>query len=197
MESAITAVVTAALSVFAVWVKQYGENLQARKSETALLDAAKIYHILNDNATRMKTDRCLVLYTSNGGGIPSAGNPLYVSILYEIVRRNGLRPIAGEFQSVPLDGSYIELLSKVIETKEPGIHGKTKELEPGMLRQIYEEEGVTQFYIGKITGTQKRFYFYSMRWMDQEAPTEEAINLCARILQSELKPLLADGSKHT
>jgi hypothetical protein len=198
MDASIAAVQVAALGLLATWLRQYTENLKARKSENALLDAAKIYQILNENATRMKTDRCLVLYTANGGGIPSAGNPLYVSILYEIIRMDGLKPIANEFQSVALDQAYINLLSQVIETSDPGIHGKVEDMEPGMLKQIYIEEGVKQFYLGKITGTQKRFYFYSMRWMDEhDPPSEEAINLCARILQSELKPLLADGKKHT
>lgn len=196
LQVALVGLLTSVLTAVAVRLKRKVDQSYRRQGETALIDAAWVYRHLNDCASFLRTDRTLVLYTSNGGGIPSAGKSLFLTVLYEIVRGDGLNPITNRFQGLQVDGSYLAFISQVADPNRGVWQGKPSELEPGLLRSLYESEGVTFAYISRIASTAERFYYLSLHWHDTTPPSQSTIDLAVRTATSELRPLLTGEPRH-
>ena len=143
----------------AVW--QYKSNKNSFNK--AMVSISKIYDTLGDAITKTSASRALILYTSNGGGIPHPGSTLYSTVLYEYHDAN-IKAVKNEFQSVLVDGEYVDML---VQLEQHGaIFRSTSEMRPGLLRSIYERDGVTAVYIFKIHSTDLCYYYGSISTTD-------------------------------
>lgn len=187
-EVGLTALVGAVIAWGAAWLKGKIEARRVQQGEAAVIDAAEVYTILAEHARAINADRVLLLYTSNGGGIPTAGKPLYTTILYEIANNHNA-PIMERFQGVLADAGYVHMVASVAEYGQ--WRSDPEQMEPGFLRTLYEEEGVQQALIVRIGTTAKRFYFLSAKWISSAPPSDEALDLYSRSVVARLRPLLS------
>lgn len=187
-EVGLTALVGAVIAWGAAWLRAKIENRRMRQGEAAVIDAAEVYTILAEHAHAISADRVLLLYTSNGGGIPTAGKPLYATILYEVTGGHGISPIMERFQGVLADAGYVHMVATVAEYGR--WRGDPEQMEPGFLRALYKEEGVQESLIVRIGTTPQRFYYISARWISSVPPSDETLDLYSRSVVARLRPLL-------
>ena len=83
---------------------QEKESYQAASFEKALDSMHMIYNCLNDVVYKSQADRAMVLYSTNGGGIPHAASDLYVTVSHEITRNE--LSLKRDIQSLP-DRSWL------------------------------------------------------------------------------------------
>jgi hypothetical protein len=171
------------------YLRQFVEEKRKKRSTEAIEDMASVYDILNELAGQLKTDRLLVLYSSNGGGIPSAGTVISVTILYELVRAFNLVPIRNDFQNLPVDEGYAQLLKNVVIRGE--FFGTPKNLQDGFIKELYESEQVDKFLIKEIYRGDKKFFYMSCRWCKgSEIPDKMEIDLRTRIACEKISRIL-------
>lgn len=182
---AIAAVVAGGLG----WLANILKSKKKHPSIDAILGSADIVDSLNKLAEELNCDRGLLLYTSNGGGVPTAGKPLYVTILYEVVHTNNLEPIRGMFQGTPIDNGYLNLLKRIL--LEGSWSGSSEDLEKGFLKDLYFIEDVKHATIYPVEINKTRFYYLSVRWyQDEDIPSEELIRFhCTNTAQKISKIL--------
>jgi hypothetical protein len=180
----------------ALWkfgMRVYTDLLQTRAIKT-LKNMAIIYDALQVLLSELKGARSLILYVSNGGGIPEPGKAVYGSILYE-AKTPDLKPIRQNWLDVLVDEGYIHMLNQVIVNGK--FSGEPNLLRPGVLKELYEAEGVVFFAIYPVLKTKSRFYFLSLRWYDINlVPTVGKIditmltvaNTIAQILRGKARP---------
>lgn len=164
------------------------ETARTQRSVSVVIDSAAIYDELNLLAGRVDCDRVLLLASSNGGGIPDAGSPLTVSVLYEVIRGDGLQPIRLDWQSIPLDEAYISMLRELITSN--AYYGGIDDLKKGMLKDLYISEGVTHFHIVPILRTEKKFYYLSVRWLNDRTCNDETVRTCMSAASHRLESIL-------
>lgn len=169
------------------------EKQKENQSVAAVIDAASIYDELNTLASRTGCMRALILASSNGGGVPDAGSPLTVSILYEVVRGEGLMPIRADWQMIPIDEAYVSMLREMIT--HGSYHGEIEKLKPGILKDLYDTEGVKSFYIVPILRTQLKYYFLSIRWTDEKGVDESTIRTCLSAASHKIEKILKASVK--
>lgn len=192
--AAAGALLTSIATVLMVQAKKRLLQRRSSSAENAVIDAATVYRLLNETAAHLCADRALVLFASNGGGVPAAGKPIYISILYELFSGATQESIMSKFQSVPVDYAYMEMLSQVAEKNV--WHGSPDDLRPGFLRTHYQEEGVQYSYVIKIATTETRFYYLSLRWAQNARPSIDLINLETLSLIANLRPVICGTERH-
>jgi len=180
-------VITTAASFLGTWGRQWLAGRRTQKSAKAIEGMAQIYDVLNELSARTECDRALILYTSNGGGIPSTKSPVYTTILYELVHGPHLDPIRQNFQQVLIDGGYVRVLNEVLSTG--GYQATVQDVPRGFLRDLYEAEGVHHVRMCELLRTPERYYFLALRWMGSPPPDAQ-IELAVLTAQSQIKKLL-------
>lgn len=114
-----------------------------------------------------RASRVLILRSENGGGIPQAGTPIHVSVVFE--DRDGHLPsVRSDYQSRDVDGWYESLLAKVVGQGHVSL--LTTDIDPSAeLRDLYESDGITRseiFRIGVSSG--KAVLYMSMNFRDSD-----------------------------
>ena len=138
---------------------------------------AQIYDELASLKQVLKCDRIHIVYTSNGGGIPSPGVPIYSSVLYEAAS-DTLQPVKEKFQRLLLDQSYSKMMENLVVS---GIWAaKINEMERGFFKDACQANGIVYVCKQKIKVTKDKFYFISCFWTDPNDVPKTAL------LQSEM-----------
>lgn len=183
-------IITAALgaggtvSVAISQIEKIYRTWKNNSSARAIQNIAQTIDTMQDLAMETGAGRVLLLQVSNGGGIPSSGANLYVSILHEIKDRS-LRPIKPDFQSMLTDAGYIRLLEKLVSNGE--YHGTPDDLSDGFLKDLYVSEGVEFFTAVEVKRTKHKFYFLSLRWYPADSYKNHAnISLNVSIARNKI-----------
>lgn len=184
-------------SALFAWFLKDGINMiregRKERSAKAIIDMGAVYDVLNDVVQVLGADRGLILYTTNGGGIPAASKSVNVTILYETIRGQGLSPIRSDWQGVPIDQGYVRMLSSVVQ--DGHWTGSPDDLEPGcLLRALYEGEQVKKAWVHEICRTEKKYFYISLRWLEgHDAPDDARINKELVIATTKIKKILKDS----
>jgi hypothetical protein len=145
-------------------------NLWFTNSRTQIQKVVNIYDAMHDILDTTSTQRVMIFKAHNGGGIIKPSGELYSSCLYE----DYIDPFHSQkakYQKIELDGIYLKML---LETMQDGyVHLKTSEMKDGLLKGIYQSEGVTEsriYYLGRT----KKYVFYcslanSKEWLMDQA----------------------------
>lgn len=146
-----------------------GLRLKSKKvinqpSVDAILDSGEIIGIIDEMVTTLGADKGLLLFTSNGGGIPSAGKITYVTMLFECIHSRILGTSRSAFQNIPCDTGYIKMLNRILA--EGYLAGDAATLDDGFLKDLYVTEKVSHFAIFPVIQTKMRFYYLSVRWYE-------------------------------
>lgn len=128
----------------------------------------KIHDILNEVISETMASRILILKSHNGGGIPSPGRIIKSSCLYEVVG-SGVPPVKADWQNQILDRQYLQILSRILESKQ---WIKTDEMKEGMLRDVYLSSGVCCSVIGRIGHSTRALYYISLNF-NKEIPEDQ------------------------
>lgn len=174
-------------------VQKISRDKRVQRSSSAIIDASKIYDELNYLSSRLGVARTLVHYTSNGGGIPSASKTLTDTILYELIGREGLSPIREDYQTYPVDSSYVKILREVIDEGNWG--SSIDNIHSGLYKTMLEGDQVSHVILFEICRTEMRYYYGELRWSNiVYKPTDETINLTIQIVRSKIKQILMKDS---
>lgn len=128
-------------------------------------NVSSVYDTLNELMIEVKPSRILLLCAHNGGGIPQVGKPFFSTILHEVVR--DLDPGKKSWQNQPLDQAYIKILSEMYMSDMYTI--RTEDMETSILKNLYLDVGIQQSILVKIGVHQKKLYFLSLNFCDNEA----------------------------
>lgn len=142
-----------------------------RAFKALLQKRMEIYEWLGEIRSLVKSPRVLILYTENGGGVPNSASKLYVSILYESIDSN-IKSIKRRLQKYDIDEAYHRMLVHLFEDGE--YSRATEELEPGMLKSIYNSDDLKRTYIVPLITSDKKFFFLSVAWQEEPENLEDA-----------------------
>jgi len=174
----------------AVWktYESYLKRTQWKQYIKYMDDAARILDILNETHQNMQCSRVLLMYTSNGGGVPQAITPIYATALFE-VKDVDLEEVKSSFQNFLIDGAHIKMLRQVAS----GVpyDSSPENMEDGFLKKFYTEEGVVRARFMEVHRTKYRYYYLVIKWNDTDTiPGDRHIDVMTSVHVSELSNLI-------
>lgn len=188
-QKSLVAVGSAGFTLASNWIVKEIKSRRKEKAARAIQDMGAVYDVLNSLGALLGADRSLVLYTANGGGIPSATKTVNTTILYETIRGEGLQSIRMDWQNMPIDQGYVEMLRKVIDFGY--FTGTPSDLKEGsLLRTLYNDEGVKRFWVQEIYRSEKKYFYISVRWCEHTPPPDENIKKEIAIAATKIKHIL-------
>ena len=105
-------------------------------------------------------ERFLVLKGHNGGSIPSPRAKYYVSVIHSTATSEDATKSSGRYTNLEVDLPYLEMLENVTLNGVVGL--KTSDMQEGILKRIYEKEGVVQSYVFFISRSETELYYGSI-----------------------------------
>lgn len=151
----------------------------------------------------LNASRVLVLYTENGGGIPSVSGPLFSTVEFESLS-DSLNTVSDKWHHVKCDSNYISLMYEMINNGEIVLDVENG-MDPGVLKQFYKRTRVKKAAVVPITqlesdpgskfvrmfSPRRKFYYLSVTWVDEDVQIDSytltAIKSIAADLQKTLK----------
>lgn len=155
-----TAIGTIATGAFA-FVKWYLPWRREKKQNVKTISGMQSIHNLYGAMQEMvdpAIDRIILFAGHNGGGIPSASKPFYVTALHWIADAASGKVIE-DYAGIRVDAEYVSMLLSIREKGH--VFYVTDEMPDCKLRQYYHLEGVSQSIIVFLTVKNKRFYYLS------------------------------------
>lgn len=119
----------------------------------------EVYKLMAGVTKSTSSKRFLILKTTNGGGKPKVGSKIYASVLYEDVY-HPFKSVINIYTRVVVDGEYVNMLRKV--ALDGFVSLDVPNMNPGLLREIYESEGVFFSQIFYLHETAEAFYYCSV-----------------------------------
>lgn len=148
--------------LFYVRSKHFLNILKTKRFEKELRRISKIYNQFKDLADRVGAHRVVLVKATNGGGLPSPGKPLYISVVTEVTKP-GVKIITPEWQQRLADEHYIKLLEEVYVKGHALIY--PEELpEYSILRGVYTISDTQQAAVEKIGVYGNSFYYLTIHW---------------------------------
>jgi hypothetical protein len=118
-----------------------------------------IYQVLVTLLAETDARRIVLLRAENSGQIPRAGQPLYVTVAYEVHQR-GLRRVAPEWQRRAVDQAYV---STLVELAARGaVELEVAQLPAGVLRTVYEADGIHTSWVRSLISTPTAWFYLSI-----------------------------------
>lgn len=171
-----------------IGLKLKNKKVTNQPSVDAILDSGEIIAILDEMVTTLNAEKGILLFTANGGGIPSAGKLLFVTMLFECIHSRILESTRSAYQNVQCDTGYIKMLNRILT--EGYVAGAPGEIE-GMLSDLYVTEKVSHFAIFPVIQTKMRFYYLSVRWYEgDDVPDCAAIRTACTGAASQISTIL-------
>ncbi len=173
------------------WIETKLKNKKIQKATKALSDMALVYDQLNYVSRELDSDRTMLVYTSNGGGIPSVAKNIYYTVLYE-VKDNNTESIRSHFQNVLVDEQHTVLLNEVL--KNTYIVSKPSDLKDSFLKSNYEFQDVKRFVYFEVYRSPERFYYIALNWYDDvRVPEESNLKAVCQTAANNIKTILSQG----
>lgn len=116
--------------------------------------------LIVDIIAKTAFQRVLIFKTTNGGGMPHVGSNIYAKCLFEDYDPAYFKSVKEDYSRVEADRHYERLVVDVARHKRVEI--KTRELPSGVLKDIYEAEGVAVSYVYFLHQTKSEFYYMSI-----------------------------------
>ena len=137
-------------------------------------DLHRVYHHLHEVVSRCKSTRAMVLYTENGGGIPSPRSDLFVTVSFEA--HNGTQPIREICQRQPCDEEYIKMLGVLLNSDYLVVQADL--MPPCMLKDLYSQTGTKVSLLFIVCRTQTKFHYCSFNFKEDTPITKEVFQRC-------------------
>jgi hypothetical protein len=130
-----------------------------------------IYQELVTLLAETDAKRIVLLRAENSGQIPRAGQPLYVTVAYEVHER-GVRRVTSEWQRRPVDQPYVATLVSLAAQGYVELH--IQQLPKGILRTVYEADGIERSWLYSLVSTPTAWFYLSIPF-PPEATTDARI----------------------
>lgn len=136
-----------------------------------------IYDTMHEVLEQTNIERFLIFKAHNGGGVISSTGDLYVSALYEDYTEP-FHSVKSDYQRLPVDIVHAKMLLEIMSKKK--IDYKVDEIPMGILKSIYQKEGVKRSLIYFLGQDRKNVYFCSCatskEFIDYELNVDLAVN---------------------
>lgn len=123
------------------------------------ISRSKIYAVIHNVTRKTSCKRFLILKTANGGGRPKIGARIYATVLYEDCYAP-FASVAETYVKVFVDKMYIEMLRKI--ALDGFVSFDVATMKPGLLKDMYDAEGVMFSQVFYLTETDSAFYYCSV-----------------------------------
>lgn len=156
---------TLATLAFTFAGKLFWDYRKNGKSETftrVVSDMHKVYAHLNSVVYKCGSSRAMVMYTENGGGKPTIGSQLFVSIVFEV--HAACPSIREGFQRVRVDHSYVQMLGHMLSNPNKRTTVIASRMDDCLLKNIYKEAGTEMSIVYLVKQTDKRMYYASFNF---------------------------------
>lgn len=130
--------------------------------EIALEQINQTYHILNQMMVNAGAGRVLLLMTTNGGGIPTAGSVVKSSVLREVFSKE-LDPVREFWQNQLIDQHYAGLISDIRRGDAVEVIAE-RIPEKSQLRTIYDAGGVAFGIVCWVASLEDRFLYVTLNY---------------------------------
>ena len=181
------ATLAAGVMKLAPWIYKTLDDRARKRNEAsqikALRSMARMFTLMSSLTTPKArlADRVIVFAGHNGGSMPEAGKPYYVSAInselgYDTAFEN--RP-ENRYQEVAVDRDYVNLLLDAYD--EEYVHLLTDEMPTCLLRDYYLSEGVVESFVFFLRTTGHHFIYASVANTDKVA-TEGEVREIQRVM---------------
>ena len=133
-----------------------------------------IYHYLHILQKETRAQRCVIFRIENGGEIPVLGKDLYSSAAYETFDYT-LGPLKNMWQRQKMDEDYIQILIDVARDGHKEV--VTDNLSSGILKDLYESQGIVWTEMHKIQSRTGSFFYLSMSYTKEFSPDAHHRNI--------------------
>jgi hypothetical protein len=140
------------------WLERRRRRL-ASAPVSAIQAVHAIYQVLVTLLAETDARRIVLLRAENSGHIPRAGQPLYVTVAYEVHQR-GSRRLAPEWQRRAVDQAYVATLVEL--AARGSVELEVAKMPAGVLRTVYEADGVTTSWVRSLVSTPTAWFYLSI-----------------------------------
>ena len=159
----IAALPTAAAGGLLTRLVDHWLERRRRRLASAPMAAIQAVHAIYQELVTLlaETDakQVVLLRAENSGQIPRAGQPLYVTVAYEVHER-GVRRIASEWQRRPVDQPYVATLVDLAARGHVELH--IHQLPRGILRTVYEADDIERSWLFSLVSTPTAWFCLSI-----------------------------------
>lgn len=140
------------------WLERRRRRLAAAPM-VAIQAVHAIYQVLVTLLAETDARRIVLLRAENSGQIPRAGQPLYVTVAYEVHQR-GLRRIAPEWQRRAVDQAYVATLVEL--AARGAVELEVAQMPTGTLRTVYEADGIHNSWVRSLISTPTAWFYLAI-----------------------------------
>jgi len=147
-----------------------------------------VYRAMEDMISKGYADRAILFMGSNGGARPRVGHPYQVTAVHAVSNHQVAEGIMEKFKVVTVDAQYVELLIRLLDSKDHVYYEDTSVMPEGRLKEIYMGEGIKSALICYLGHSQKELFYCSFS------------NYDGPVLNKKTKPVLAlatDAIRHS
>jgi hypothetical protein len=125
-------------------------------------------------------ERAIFWEGRNGGGIPNFGSPYFATAIQFAVILGHDPSMIRSYRELPVDGPYCTMLTEGMKVMGRPVVLDTSTMEPGLLRDLYQAEGVFEGMIIVHGLYQNKLYYtslsnYSRKFTPQEVTRAEIL----------------------
>ncbi len=140
------------------WLERRRRRL-ASAPVAAIQAVHAIYQELLTLLAETDAKRVVLLRAENSGQIPRAGQPLYVTVAYEVHER-GMRRVSSEWQRRPVDQPYVATLVDLAARGH--VELRVQQLPKGILRTVYEADDIARSWLYSLVSTPTAWFYLSI-----------------------------------
>jgi hypothetical protein len=187
----IAAIAIGAKGYIAAWFEDRKKRIGQRDNYLGMVEVAQLYQICDTLVREEFVDRILLFTGSNGGGVPKAGSPYFVTATAGYSNQPGVHPERAYSGRLPVDGHYIGLLLECIKTGSV-VCTPSEMPDKAYLRAYYEKEHVVQSVMHFLKLDSKELiYFSAANYSRKFTPPELAkIEMAAAMARGLMKTTL-------
>lgn len=145
------------------WIEAIGEIVKFLNNifitpRKQISKVVAVYDSMHKILDETAVERFLIMRAHNSGGIIKPNTPLYTSVIYEDYT-HPFKSVKDDYQRLAVDEEYLRMLVSLCSQKSVKVF--TSDLPNGMLKSIYEGEGVKYaefYYLGQ---DKKNIYYCS------------------------------------
>jgi hypothetical protein len=173
IEKYITGAVAVFLSITKLvswYMKRRRVKLNEKRLKNFIEDSKYCNSLCNTLTQEGIADRVIIFRAHDSGGIPKLGLPYYVSVVYPSYRERH-RDKSKRYHNIHVDDPYKDIILDLINKGKVEII--TSELREGMIKDIYEDEGIVYGCLYKLAITNSSFFYMSISWFTE--PTDSQL----------------------
>jgi hypothetical protein len=169
--------------VGAKWVekqKLLRNKREAAKHRNRLYNILVVYKAIEEIVSQGYADRAILFIGSNGGARPRPGHVYQVSAIHAACSKDTAEDLLDRYKIVRVDAHYIEILLRLLDSKDQVKFTDTASMSEGRLKDIYISEGVKSANIYYLGHSEEELYLCSFGSFNKsldDVPTKNALSL--------------------